>query len=197
MSSRRSDRLFDRRLVVKGESAFDVAQLLRHFSDIDLDILEALLGLRGGVASFLGVGHDVVDGGAGLVGPAIAVELVSIAELMLCDADAEIGAVFGPRAFDPCFEFVDGFVLGRAVGRRKGKNGTITEAHKRQRGAWRSTLLRFNSDQAMGSLPLLIGILPVGNIQKVMIIDGGVFVVAQVVIRGSPKKKTEWRHLRI
>ena len=59
--------MFHRRLVFEGESAFDVPQLFRYFSDIDLNILEMLLRLRGGVAAFLGVGNDVVDGGPVLV----------------------------------------------------------------------------------------------------------------------------------
>src|SRR5664279_4118682 len=49
----------------------------------------------------------------------------------------------------------------------------------------------------MSSLPLLIKILPVRNIQKVMIIDRGLFVVPQVIISGGPKKETDRRHLRI
>jgi hypothetical protein len=68
--------------------------------------------LRRGVASFLRVGNDVIDGGVGLVDVAIAVKVVSIAKLVLCDPDTECGAVFGMRAFEACFEFVYGFVLG-------------------------------------------------------------------------------------
>ena len=132
-----ADGLFDRRLVVEGESALDVTQLLRHFSNIDLDILEALPGLRDGVASFLGVGNDVFNAGAGLVDPAIAVELVGKAELILCDADGEIGAVLGTRACEACFEFVHGFVLGRAVSAGDGKDNDKHERGKAAHGTQR------------------------------------------------------------
>ena len=94
------DGVFDRGLVVEGESALDVTQLLRDFSHIDLHILEVLPGLRCRVAGFLAVANDVLDGSAGLLDLAIAVELVSIAKLMPCDLDAEFGAVFGMRAFE-------------------------------------------------------------------------------------------------
>ena len=67
----------------------------------------------------------------------------------------------------------------------------------RQVGAWQLTLFRFNRDQAVGSLPLLIRILPVRNTQKLMIIERSLFVVAQVVIGGGPKKKTNRGHLRL
>ena len=59
-----ADGLVDRRLVFEGEGAFDVAQLVGNFSNIDLDILECFLVCSGGVAGFLGVGDDVIDGGA-------------------------------------------------------------------------------------------------------------------------------------
>ena len=41
-----ADGLFHRRLVFEGEGALDVTELIRDFSDIDLDILEVLPGLR-------------------------------------------------------------------------------------------------------------------------------------------------------
>src|ERR1035441_9790600 len=84
-------------------------------------MLEVLLVLGYGVASFLGVCNDVIDGGAGWVGLAIVVELVGIAELILCDPDGEFGAVLGTGAFEARFELVYGFVLGRAVRVGKGK----------------------------------------------------------------------------
>src|ERR1039458_2979755 len=62
---------------------------------------------------------------------------------------------------------------------------------------WQSSLRRFNGDQAVGGLPLLIGELSVCNLQKVMIIECGLFVVTQVVISGGPKKETDRGHLRI
>ena len=49
----------------------------------------------------------------------------------------------------------------------------------------------------MRGLPLLIGILSLISIQEMMIVDGGVFIVAQVVISGGAKKKTRGGHLRI
>ena len=131
------DGLFDRGLVFEGESAFDVTQLIRHFSNIDLDMLEVLLVLRYGVASFLGVGNDVVNGGAGLVGLAIVVKLVGNAELILCDADGEIGAVLGTRACEARFELVCGFVLGRAVRAGEGKDNDKHERGKAAHGTQR------------------------------------------------------------
>src|SRR5882762_10867341 len=46
---------------------------------------------------------------------------LSIAKLMLRDPDGEFGAVFRTRAFEACFEFVYGFVFGRAVGGGEGE----------------------------------------------------------------------------
>jgi hypothetical protein len=76
-----------------------------------------------------------VDGGAGLVDVAIAVERVRIAKLMLCDPDAEFGAILGTRAFEACFEFVYGFVLRGAVGggERQEENVKGKSAHGSQR----------------------------------------------------------------
>src|SRR5208282_354340 len=131
------DGLYDRGLVFEGKSAFDVTQLFRHFSNIDLDILWALPGLGDGVASFLGVGNDVLNGGAGLVDLAIAVELVGIADLILCDPDGEIGTVLGTRAFEACFELVHGFILGRAVRAGKGKGNGEHKKGQAAHGAQR------------------------------------------------------------
>ena len=103
-----ADGLFDGRLIVKNQGALDITQLLRHFSDIDLDILEVLLSLHGVVAGFLRVGNDVIHGGAGLVGLAIAVQFVGIAKLTLCDPDGEFGAFLRPRAPEACLELVAG-----------------------------------------------------------------------------------------
>src|SRR5208282_2904894 len=109
------DGLFHRSLVVEDESALDVAQLLRHLSHIDLDILEVLLRLRGSITRFLGVGNDVGDRGGGLLNLAILVERVGIAKLTPCDLHAEFGTVFETRAFQACFQFGYGGVLGGAV----------------------------------------------------------------------------------
>ena len=167
---------------------------------------QVLLGLHGGVAGFLGVGDDVLDGGAGLVDLAFIVELVGIAKLMLRDPHAEFGAVFGARLLEACLKFVHGLVFGGSAqqtrARIMSKSSQIAMAAHGGQCLWDqcpfgSVLLRFNGDQAVGSLPLLIGILAVSNIQKMMIIDGGVFVVTQVVISGGPKKETDGRHLRI
>ena len=115
---------------------------------------------------------------------------------MLRDPDAKFGTVFGTRAFEPRLEFVNGFVFGRAVGGDECEAKTAMSIGE-QVGAWQSTLLRFDGDQAVGSLPLLIRILPVSDLQKMMIIDRGLFVVPQVVIGGGPQKKTDRGHLRI
>src|SRR5258706_2318044 len=87
------------------------------------------------VVSFLRVGNYVIDGGARLLGSAVAVEFVGIAKLMLCDPDGEFGAVFGPRAFEARFEFVDGFVLSRrtrdeAKGYEIYRNGQPAHGHQ-------------------------------------------------------------------
>jgi len=51
--------------------------------------------LRGGVAGFLGVGHDVFNSGAGLRDFSLVVQLVGIVKLLLCDPYAHFRAVFG------------------------------------------------------------------------------------------------------
>ena len=71
-----ADGLVDRSLVVEAESALDVAQLVGHFPSIDFNILNALLGLQGGVAGFLTVAHDFVDIGTGLVNFAVPVKVI-------------------------------------------------------------------------------------------------------------------------
>jgi hypothetical protein len=57
-----------RTLIFKGERALDIPQLDGKFSGFDLDVLEVLIGLRGSVASLLGIGGDVFDGSSGLLG---------------------------------------------------------------------------------------------------------------------------------
>ena len=125
---------------------------------------------------------------------ALVVELVGIVQLLLGDPDAHFRAVFGARLLKARLKFVDGFVLG---GGAQGKATMHSRRTKWFASAWRSTLLRLDRDQAMSRLPLLIGILSFIGIQELMIIDGSLFVVAQVVIRGGAKKKTDGRHFRI
>src|SRR5271155_5714776 len=60
-----------------------------------------------------------------------------------------------------------------------------------------STLFRVDRDQAVSCLPFLIGKFPIGNIQKVMIIERGLFVVAQVIIGRSAEKKTDRRQVHV
>src|ERR1700722_2074082 len=60
-----------------------------------------------------------------------------------------------------------------------------------------STFFRVDRDQAMSRLPFLVGKFPVGNIQKVMIIERSLFVVMQVIISGCAKKITYWRQVGV
>src|SRR5208282_6117104 len=127
--------LFHWSLVFKGESALDVTQLLRYFSHIDLDILKMFPGLYRGVAGFLRVGDDVIDGCARLFNVACAVEFVRIVKLLLCDPHAQVGTILGMSTFEARFECRYSFVFGRAVGEAEHdeENGESNSSHGSQR----------------------------------------------------------------
>jgi hypothetical protein len=110
------DSAIDRTLIFEGERAFDISQFVRYFSGLDLDVFEVLIGLRGSVASLLGIGRYVFDRGAGLLGVTFLIELVSSAQLLLCDSQTEFSTVFGARAFEARFHFFDRFILHKPVG---------------------------------------------------------------------------------
>src|SRR5438132_12938601 len=46
----------------------------------------------------------------------------------------------------------------------------------------RDLFFRFNGDQAMPCLPLLIRILPVGHLKKEMVVGGRLMIVAQMIV---------------
>jgi len=50
-------------------------------------------------------------------------------------------------------------------------------------------LLWFDCDQAMLSLPLLIGILSIGDCQKLMIIESRLLVVTEMIVAEARRKK--------
>jgi hypothetical protein len=125
-----ADGLIYRSLLVEGESVFYVAQLVGYLPDVDLGVLKTLISLRCRVARPPAVSNDVVDGAAALIVIAVIVKRVSVAELMLRDPYAEIGAVLDSRVFETSLEFVYGFVLGAGVQREREENcGKGKSAH--------------------------------------------------------------------
>ncbi len=108
----------------------------------------------------------------GLFDFSVDVEFIGISKLVLRDSDTQFRPVFRAGSFKARFEIVYGLIFS-PVGRR---NGEKKKKSKSSHGS--SVFLRLDSDQSVFGLPLLVGKLPFTNVQKVMIIQRRLFVVA-------------------
>jgi hypothetical protein len=118
--------LINRGLVFNGEYSLDIAQTFGNFADGDLDVLEMLVRLYGGIATLFRIGDDFVDRCSGVLDITCLVEFVGVAELKFGDPDAKARAILRGRVLDPGLEFVYGFVPG---GGRAGREGEEKHPH--------------------------------------------------------------------
>src|SRR5882724_1841573 len=135
-------RLINRGLVFNGEYSLDIAQTFGNFADRDLDVLEMLVRLYGGVPSLFRIGDDFVDGGAGVLDITCLVEFVGVAELKFGDPDARARAILRGCVLDPGLEFVYGFVPGNhragGEGEEKHPDGKTAHTFSASWARWRS-----------------------------------------------------------